>query len=99
MNLIVILIFVVLNEAIIEYFIGNIKSLRIYIPLLSLATAILLAFGYQVSLFHIFLGTEVINPFFDSPTLTGLTPFTFPLLFFLMKNFIFKRLMTNALMP
>ncbi|EKD89787.1 MAG: hypothetical protein ACD_32C00147G0002 [uncultured bacterium] len=65
MNLIVILIFVVLNEAIIEYFIGNIKSLRIYIPLLSLATAILLAFGYQVSLFHIFLGTEVINPFFD----------------------------------
>ncbi|MBI2314679.1 hypothetical protein HYU93_01300 [Candidatus Daviesbacteria bacterium] len=61
----VIFIFVTLNEAIIEYLLGNIQELKPYIPLLSLATAILLTFGYSVSLFNIFLGTEVINPFFD----------------------------------
>lgn len=61
----VIFIFVVLNEAIIEYLLGGVSGLRPYIPLLSLATAILLTFGYSVSLFNIFLGTPVINPFFD----------------------------------
>lgn len=61
----VVFIFVTLNEAIIEYLLGNIKELQPYISLLSLATAILLTFLYQVSLFNIFLGTEVISPFFD----------------------------------
>lgn len=64
-NLLIVFIFTALNEAIIEYLVGNIKELRTYIPLLSLSTAILLTFAYQVSLFHILLGTEVINPFFD----------------------------------
>lgn len=48
-----------------EYLVGNIILLRPYIPLLSLATAILLVFAYQVSLFHLLLGTEVISPFWD----------------------------------
>ncbi len=65
MNWLVVFIFVTLNEAIIEYFIGNIKQLRPYVPLLSLAAAILLTFGYQISLFQIFLGTDIVNPFFD----------------------------------
>ena len=60
-----IFIFVTLNEAIIEYLLGNIKELRSYIPLLSLAAAILLTFGYKVSLFNIFLNTEVLSPFWD----------------------------------
>ncbi len=65
MSWLVIFISVTLNEAIIEYFIGNIEQLKPYIPLLSLAVAILLTFAYQVSLFNLFLGTEVIKPFFD----------------------------------
>lgn len=65
MNWLVIFIFVTLDEAIIEYLIGNIKQLKPYIPLLSLAVAILLTFAYSVSLFHIFLGIEIISPFFD----------------------------------
>lgn len=65
MNWFVIFIFVTLNEAIIEYLLGNIRQLKPYIPLLSLATAILLTFGYKVSLFNIFLNTEVLSPFWD----------------------------------
>lgn len=65
MNWLVVFIFVTLNEAIIEFGAGSVKVLRPYIPLLSLASAILLVFAYQVSLFNIFLNTEVINPFFD----------------------------------
>lgn len=65
MSWLVVFIFTTLNEAIIEYLVGNIRELKPYIPLLSLAVAILLTFAYQVSLFQIFLGTEIINPFFD----------------------------------
>ena len=65
MNWFVIFIFTTLNEAIIEYLVGNIQALRSYIPLLSFATAILLTFAYQVSLFKIFLGIEIVNPFWD----------------------------------
>lgn len=65
MNFLVVFILTVLNEAIIEYWIGNIEVLKPYIPLLSLASAILLTFIYQVSVFSIFLGIQVINPFFD----------------------------------
>lgn len=61
----VILIFTILNEAIIEYFVGNIESLRSLIPLLSLVTAILLVFTFQVSLFHLLLGTEITSPFLE----------------------------------
>ncbi len=65
MNWLVIFIFVTINEAIIEYLLGNIKELKPYIPLLSLAVAILLTFGYKVSLFNIFLNTEILSPFWD----------------------------------
>lgn len=65
MSWFVIFIFITLNEAIIEYLLGNIQELKPYIPLLSLAVAILLTFGYQVSLFNIFLNTEILSPFWD----------------------------------
>lgn len=60
----VVVIFAILNEAVIEYMVGSIQSLKPYIPLLSLASAILLTFLYQVDLFSIFLDI-VINPFLD----------------------------------
>ncbi len=65
MSWLVVFIFVTLNEAIIEFLLGNIKELKPYIPLLSLAVAILLTFAYQVDLFQILLKTEIISPFFD----------------------------------
>lgn len=61
----VVFIFTTLNEAVIEYFVGNIAYLKPYIPLLSLATAILLTFAYQASLFFLLLGIETTNPFWD----------------------------------
>ena len=61
----VVLIFTVLNEAIIEYLIGSVQVLRSYIPLLSLATAILLTFAFEVSLFQVFLGSALVNPFLE----------------------------------
>jgi len=61
----VILIFATLNEAVIEYLVGNVEKLKSYIPLLSLTTAILLCFAYQVSLFNIFLGRNITSPFFE----------------------------------
>lgn len=65
MNWLVVFIFTVLNEAIIEYFVGSVQVLRPYIPLLSLASAILLTFGFGVSLFNVFLGTEIQNAFWE----------------------------------
>ena len=63
MSWLVVLIFIVLNEAIIEYLVGNIRALKPYIPLLSLAVAILLTFAFQISLFNVLLGTEIQSPF------------------------------------
>lgn len=65
MSWLVVLIFAVLNEALIEYLLGSVQILRPYIPLLSLATAILLTFGFGVSLFSAFLGTEIQSPFWE----------------------------------
>lgn len=65
MSWLVVFIFTVLNEALIEYFIGSVQILRLYIPLLSLASAILLTFGFEVSLFNVFLGTEIKSPFWE----------------------------------
>lgn len=62
---IVVLILTVLNEAIIEFFVGNIELIRPYISLLSLVSAILLTFAFQVSLFSVLLGTEIRNPFWE----------------------------------
>lgn len=58
-------IFVILNEAIIEYSIGNVLILRPYLSLLSLATAIMLAFLFQISVFSLVLDRDVVNPFFE----------------------------------
>ncbi|MBI3109903.1 hypothetical protein HYZ06_02570 [Candidatus Daviesbacteria bacterium] len=60
-----IFIFVVLNEALIEYLCGSVKSLKLYLPLLSLAIAIFLSFTYRVSVFAPFLGYQSGNPFFE----------------------------------
>lgn len=63
-NLMVVFIFTILNEAAIEYLLGSVQILRSYIPLLSLATAILLVFAYQISLFQLLLDIQV-SPFLD----------------------------------
>lgn len=65
MSWFVIFLFVTLNEAIIEFLLGNISQLKPYIPLLSLAVAILLTFGFGISLFNVFLGTEIKSPFWE----------------------------------
>lgn len=65
MSWLVVLIFTTLNEAIIEYLVGSIQILKPYIPLLSLATAILLTFAFQISLFNVLLGTEIRSPFWE----------------------------------
>lgn len=65
MSWLTIFIFVTLNEAIIEYLIGNISQLKPYLPLLSLSVAILLTFGFGVSLFNVFLGTDIRSPFWE----------------------------------
>lgn len=65
MSWLVVLLLTILNEAVIEYLVGNIQTLRIYIPLLSLATAILLTFAFQVSLFNVLLGTVIRSPFWE----------------------------------
>lgn len=65
MSWLVVLILAVLNEAVIEYLLGNVQALKNYIPLLSLATAILLTFAFQVSLFNVLLGTEIRSPFWE----------------------------------
>ncbi|OGE71639.1 hypothetical protein A3H40_01365 [Candidatus Daviesbacteria bacterium RIFCSPLOWO2_02_FULL_38_15] len=60
-----VLAFSILNEAIIEYLFGNVEILRPYLPLLSLAVAILLVFIYQVSFFNLMFGAESNSPFLD----------------------------------
>lgn len=65
MNWLIVLILATLNEAIIEYVVGNIRLMRPYIPLLSLAVAILLTFAFQVSLFSVILGRALVNPFWE----------------------------------
>lgn len=65
MNWLVVFILTVLNEALIEYLVGSVQVMKPYLPLLSLATAILLTFGFGVSLFNVFLGTEIRSPFWE----------------------------------
>jgi len=57
--------FSTLNESIIEYLFGSMKPLRPYLPLLALATAIFLAFTYQINIFVAILGVESGSPFLD----------------------------------
>lgn len=65
MSWLAVLILTTLNEAVIEYLVGSVQVLRPYLPLLSLATAILLTFAFQVSLFNLTLGTEINSPFWE----------------------------------
>lgn len=60
-----VLAFTTLNESIIEYLFGSIEKLRPYLPLLSLATAILLTFTYQINILASILGLQSGSPFMD----------------------------------
>lgn len=57
--------FSTLNESIIEYIFGSVKGLRPYLPLLSLGSAILLAFAYQINILSMLLGVESGSPLID----------------------------------
>lgn len=61
----IIFAFSTLNESIIEYLFGSVQALRPYLPLLALATAILLTFTYQINIFRIILGLDSGSPFLD----------------------------------
>ena len=65
MPLAAVFFFAALNESIIEYLFGSVQPLRPYLPLLSLATAILLTFSYQVNVISLLLGIESGSPFLD----------------------------------
>ncbi len=60
-----VLFFVTLTESLIEYLFGNTKALHPYLPLISLAVAIILAFFYNVNLLNFLLGVQTEVPFFD----------------------------------
>ncbi len=57
--------FATLNESIIEYLFGTVKSLHPYLSLLSLLSAIFLCFAYQVNVFISLLGQGSGSPFMD----------------------------------
>ncbi len=61
----VVFAFSTLNESIVEYLLGNIEKVRPYLPLISLAFAVLLTFAYQVNLFALLLGVQSSSPFLD----------------------------------
>lgn len=52
------LIFMILNESIIEYLFGNVDFLKPYLSLVSLAVGIVLAVVYQIDLFKLVGMTE-----------------------------------------
>lgn len=60
-----VLIFALLNEAIIEYMFGNIVLLRPFLPLLGLALSILITFMYQINIISLILGVATNTPFLD----------------------------------
>lgn len=61
----VVFAFSTLNESIIEYLFGSVERLRPYLPLLALATAILLTFTYQINIFTSLLNLQSNSPFLD----------------------------------
>ena len=63
--LFVVFVFSTLNESIMEYLFGTVDSLHKYLPLISLAVAILLTFTYQVNIFAVLLGIQSNSPFLD----------------------------------
>lgn len=63
--LIILFVFVVLNEAIIEYLFSSVDELKNYLGLLSLGFAVLLTFSYQLNLITIALGVHASLPLVD----------------------------------
>lgn len=63
--LLVILAFSALNEAILEYLFGNVRSLAAYLPLLGLGAAIFLSFTYQLTILSDILGVQSNFPVLD----------------------------------
>lgn len=61
----VVFAFSTLNESIIEYLFGSIERLKPYLPILALATAILLTFTYQINIFTSLLNLQSGSPFLD----------------------------------
>lgn len=61
----VVFAFSTLNESLIEYLFGSVQSLRPYLPILALVTAILLTFIYQINIFTTLLGVQSSSPFLD----------------------------------
>lgn len=57
--------FATLNESIIEYMFGSIVKIRPYLPLISLGTAMFLAFSYQINIMHILLNVQSSFPPLD----------------------------------
>lgn len=64
MNLLVVLFFSTLTEAIIEYLFGSIQVLKSYLPILSLVVAVILTFAFQVGILTL-LDFQNIDPFWD----------------------------------
>lgn len=60
-----VVIFSILNEAIVEYFFGTVVRLRPFLPLISLGVSVLLTFAYQVNVFSIVFGVQTNSPFLD----------------------------------
>lgn len=63
--LVAVFAFSTLNESIIEYLFGSIDKLKPYLPILALATAILLTFTYQINIFTSLLNLQSGSPFLD----------------------------------
>ena len=61
----VVFAFATLNESMIEYLFGSVQSLRPYLPLLALASAVFLTFTYQINIFSTLLGIQSNSPFLD----------------------------------
>ena len=61
----IIFAFCALNESIIEYLFGNVAKIHAYVPLISLLTAIILTFAYQINIFSLVLGVQTNSPFLD----------------------------------
>jgi hypothetical protein len=66
----IVLMMATLNESIIEYLFGSIKPLRPYLPLISLATGLVLAFCYQINIMQLLLNVQSNFPVIDL-TLSG----------------------------
>lgn len=61
----VILMLATLNESIIEYLFGSIVKIRSYLPIISLGTALILAYAYQINVLELLLNVKSNFPIVD----------------------------------